>query len=82
MSFFNQYSYFVIGGIVLLITAYLILRREQTLPRILGVAGLAALFLGIWFLIRPEQTPHTGAAELQAQIGAGTPVLLEFQSPY
>lgn len=82
MSFFNQYSYFVIGGIVLLIAAYLILRREQTLPRILGVAGLAALFLGFWFLIRPEQTPHAGSAELQAQIGAGTPVLLEFQSPY
>ncbi|HSF82883.1 MAG TPA: hypothetical protein VLA49_16735 [Anaerolineales bacterium] len=40
--------------------------------------GLAA----VWYFARPVQTPHGELADFRNQIRAGTPVLLEFQSPY
>jgi thioredoxin 1 len=43
------------------------------------VGGLATT----WITLHPRQTPlEGGAIEVQSMIGAGTPVLLEFQSPY
>jgi len=46
-----------------------------------GVIVLA-LFIA-WNIVRPHQTIlRAGAQEVQNMIGAGTPVLLEFQSPY
>lgn len=82
MQTINQYSFFVISGIILLVGAVLVLRRGLTVPRVLGVAGAALLVLGVWFAIRPQQTPDQNAARIEEQIGAGKPVLLEFQSPY
>jgi hypothetical protein len=41
-----------------------------------------ALFTA-WSLVHPRQTPlMDDAKEVRAMIGAGKPVLLEFQSPY
>ena len=43
------------------------------------VAGL----LTAWIILHPRQTPLMNDAKaVKAMIGAGTPVLLELQSPY
>lgn len=43
---------------------------------------LSGLLLA-WTVLHPRQTPLTeGALTVQRAIGAGKPVLLEFQSPY
>jgi thiol-disulfide isomerase/thioredoxin len=57
--------------------------RKPRLPEVLAVAGLFAAIIGLYFYLRPTQTELAGeAAAVQAMIGQGTPVLLEFQSPY
>ena len=78
----NQQS-FVIGAILLLsVSAFLLLRDG---PKRRDFAILALLTIGlaaIWYAARPTATSIASAGQVQAQIGAGTPVLLEFQSPY
>jgi uncharacterized membrane protein len=82
MEFINQYSFTIIAGILIVIFSALIFRRGigQT-----QVTALLALFLGFllayWFF-NPGEGSSGGAKRAQAAIGAGTPVLLEFQSPY
>lgn len=46
---------------------------------------LGALGLGfglIYMLLKPRPSTHTAIDEVRAAIGAGTPVLLEYQSPF
>jgi thioredoxin 1 len=79
----DQYSAVWIGGaFVLLVALVLFQGRPQARDFIaLGVviAGLAAA----WLLLHPRQTSLLGdAKKVQSMIGAGVPVLLEFQSPF
>jgi len=79
----NQYSALWIAGAFVLLVA-LILFREK--PKARDFIALGVVILGLvvaWFLMHPTQTPLMGDAKtVQAMIGQGEPVLLEFQSPY
>lgn len=79
----QPYSIPIIAGILFVVIGLLFLRNKPRLPEVIAL-GVIALALGIvYFYLRPVQTPLTGeAAEVQAMIGQGQPVLLEFQSPY
>lgn len=67
---------FIIVGIVLF-------SRKPRLPEIIAFTLVFVSIVGLYFYLRPIQTELMGeAAEVQAMIGQGTPVLLEFQSPY
>ncbi len=66
---------------LLLVGSYL-LRHGLSRERALILAALALGSLAVWYFVRPVQTPHVEIADFQTQIGAGKPVLLEFQSPY
>jgi hypothetical protein len=82
MSLINQQSFIFFAVLVLGLVAFFLLRDG---PRRRDFAILAFLMLGIaglWYLLRPTASAGYAAADqVRAQIGAGTPVLLEFQSP-
>ena len=79
----NQYSALWIAGAFVLFVA-LVLFRDKPKSSDLIALGVVILGLGLaWWMLHPTQTPLMGDAKMvQAMIGQGKPVLLEFQSPY
>mgnify|MGYP001024425736 CR=1 FL=1 len=82
MNPLNLYSALLLGLLILFIAGRYLLRYRASRGRLLVFALLAVALIGGWAALRPVQTAHDAAAELRGQLGAGTPVLLEFQSPY
>jgi len=82
-SLFNQYSLLWIVIVFLIIVGFFLFRKNRRLPEIIAFLVICVGLLVAWLFIRPVQTPLSDtAAQVRAQIGAGKPVLLEFQSPY
>jgi hypothetical protein len=79
----NQYSIVWIAFAVLAVAALIFFRQK---PGFSDLVAFAVVLLGLyvaWNTLRPRQTPLMEDAQaVQDMIGAGTPVLLEFQSPY
>ena len=82
MNPINLYSAPLLFLFVLLLAGGFLMRRGASLERLLALAVLALGLVAIWYLLRPVQTSPVELAELRSRIGAGRPVLLEFQSPY
>ena len=82
-EFYNHYSFLWIS-IGLTIAAGLILLTQKPKTRDFVAFGvIVAGLLTAWIVLHPRQTPLMNDAKaVQAMIGAGTPVLLELQSPY
>ena len=78
------YSVLWMSAILLGIVAFFLFRnRKPGAGEIIAFGVIALGLVAAWLVIRPQQTPLMGeAAEVQAKIGAGQAVLLEFQSPY
>ena len=83
MSILNQYSFLWLAAALAIVAALIFLRKKPRWPEFLAV-GIVALGLVVaWSILHPRQTALSEqAAGVQANIGQGTPVLLEFQSPY
>ncbi|MEW5938777.1 MAG: DUF4149 domain-containing protein [Chloroflexota bacterium] len=81
---FNQYSFVAIASaIFLLLAAVLFLFRKPRWQEYLSLAVIALGLIAAWAVLHPVQTPlMEDAKQVQAMIGQGKPVLLEFQSPY
>jgi drug/metabolite transporter (DMT)-like permease len=79
----NQYSAVVSAALLTLVLGFFLLKDGLRWTNLLALAAiLAGLFL-VWLAAHPTQTQqYHQAAQVQSQIGAGKPVLLEFQSPY
>jgi len=82
MKFVNQYSFVLVAVIVLLILVVFTLRGGLKSQHLIA---LGALFLGI-VLAYQFLNPGSGLSDksemILAEIQSGSPVLLEFQSPY
>jgi hypothetical protein len=82
-SLTNQYS-FILVAIAFVVVAGLILLTNK--PKWNDYLAFGVIILGLavaWSILHPRQTPlMEDAKKVQAMIGKGTPVLLEFQSPY
>jgi thiol-disulfide isomerase/thioredoxin len=82
-QYFNTHS-LVISALALVAVVGFFLLRDK--PKWNDVLAFGVIIIGLaaaWFALRPTQTPlMESSAKVQAMIGAGTPVLLEFQSPY
>ena len=80
---FNHYSAVWLAAALVLLVALVIFRRD---PKASELVALGVVVLGLvlaWVTLHPRQTPLMGNARMvQEMIGQGTPVLLEFQSPY
>ena len=83
MSIFNQYSTVWMAVILVIVAGVILLRHRPKWPQILAFGLLVVGLVAAWIFLHPRQTAQAlNAAQVQASIGQGKPVLLEFQSPY
>lgn len=81
-QFLNQHSFTIVGGAALVLLAMALL-RDGIQPS--DLIALGALLLGLalsYSLFNPGKSTETDPDAVLRQVGAGTPVLLEFQSLY
>lgn len=80
---FNEYSFITISVGFAFISGIILLANR---PKWNDYLAFGVILLGMftaWSILHPRQTPlMEDAKEVQAMIGQGKPVLLEFQSPY
>ncbi len=80
---FNQYSFIVISTFLTVVAGLLLLKNKPTWKNFLALGIIITGLVFAWIIIHPRQTPFMNNAQaVQGMIGAGKPVLLEFQSPY
>jgi len=79
----NYYSLLWITLFLLIVFGTFLFRQK---PKLSNFIAFGVIILGLvyaWSAIRPRQTPLMDNAQaVQAMIGHGQPVLLEFQSPF
>lgn len=80
---YNHYSFVWIAA-ALTVVAGLVLLTSRPRPKdFISFAVIVSGLLTAWLVLHPQQTPlMSDAKAVQAAIGGGMPVLLEFQSPY
>lgn len=80
---YNYYSFLWISLGVVIVAGLVLLTNKPRAREYLAFGVIAAGLATAWFILHPRQTPLMDDAKaVQAMIGAGKPVLLEFQSPY
>lgn len=79
----NQYSFITLAVGFTLVAGFILLTNK---PKWNDYLAFGVIIIGLftaWSILHPRQTPlMDDAKKVQAMIGSGTPVLLEFQSPY
>jgi predicted MFS family arabinose efflux permease len=79
----NQYSAVLIAAALMLVAVIFVFSRKPRWQDTFALTVIAAGLVTAWFILHPLQTPLMDDAKMvQAMIGQGKPVLLEFQSPY
>lgn len=79
----NQYSFIIAAAAVFIVAAIVLLSRKPRWQEFLSLGIIGAGLVAAWIVLHPVQTPlMENAQKVQNMIGQGTPVLLEFQSPY
>ena len=81
-QFANQYSFALGGGMSLAVLAIWLFRDGITLNDLLAFGALACGLRIAYFFFKPGESSENSSAAVLEEIGAGTPVLLEFQSPF
>jgi hypothetical protein len=80
---YNHYSFLWIALGLTVVAGLVLLTNKPKLRDFLSFGVIVAGLLVAWLILHPQQTALMGDAKaVQAMIGAGKPVLLEFQSPY
>jgi hypothetical protein len=82
MRIINQYSFVLVVVVVWLGLAAFLLRDGVKTTDILALAALAAGFGLAFWLLRPGPSSLDETEQVMVRIGAGKPVLLEFQSNF
>jgi hypothetical protein len=79
----NQYSFVAIAAGFALVAGLVLLTNKPKVKDYLAFGVIVAGLVTAWGILHPRQTPlMDDALKVRELIGAGTPVLLEFQSPY
>jgi hypothetical protein len=76
----NHNSAIIFSAIILLVGAVVMVRRGLETRRVIAYGALVVLVAGAFFMMRPASGTDASATEITTIIGAGYPVLLEFQS--
>ncbi|MBI3737440.1 MAG: hypothetical protein HY258_00135 [Chloroflexi bacterium] len=80
---YNYYSFLWISLGVVIVAALVLLTNKPRVREYVAFGVIAVGLASAWLVLHPRQTPlMSDAKAVQAMIGAGKPVLLEFQSPY
>ena len=82
MKIINQYSFVLVGLVVWLGLGVFLLQDGVKTTDILALAALAAGFGLAFWLLRPGPSTLDETEQVMERIGAGKPVLLEFQSNF
>ncbi len=82
-TIFNHYSFLIITIGIIIVAGLVLLTNKPKANDIAAFSAIAISAIIAWSILHPRQTPLLEDAKtVQEMIGAGTPVLLEFQSPY
>jgi uncharacterized membrane protein len=82
-SLFPEYSFPALSIAIIAIAGVVLLTHKPKWNDFLAFGVIVAGLIAAWVIMHPRQTPLMDDAKMvQEMIGAGTPVLLEFQSPY
>jgi thiol-disulfide isomerase/thioredoxin len=82
-QFGNQYSLLLVLAAIVLVAGLVLLSNKPKQNDYISFGFIATGVILAWIILHPRQTPLMDDAKMvQQMIGAGTPVLLEFQSPY
>jgi hypothetical protein len=80
----QPYSLVIAAGGLLIVVGFVLLGNKK--PRLVDWLAFGGITLALsiaWLAVRPVERNLTGdAASVQKMIGAGKPVMLEFQSPF
>jgi hypothetical protein len=80
---YNHYSFLWIALSLTIVAGLVLLTNKPKLRDFISFGVIVAGLVVAWLILHPRQTPlMSDAKAVQAMIGGGTPVLLEFQSPY
>jgi thiol-disulfide isomerase/thioredoxin len=83
LAFFNQYSLLIVSLGLIVVAGLILLTNKPKWNDYLAFGVIVVGLFVTWNVLRPRETPlMDNARTVTALIGAGTPVLLEFQSPY
>ncbi len=80
MLFLNHNSFVILSLFIWVVALIALRQRGWKKGSWLVMVGLTAVLAVGYFALRPTQATSDQAEEIRAQIGQGTPVLLEFQS--
>ena len=79
----NQYSFLLIAAALTLVAGLVLLSNKPKWNDYVAFGVIAGGLITAWIIMHPRQTPLMDDAKMvREMIGAGRPVLLEFQSPY
>jgi len=79
----GPYSFVVLEAILAAVAGLVLLTSRPKWKDYLAFGVIVAGLTTAWVVVHPRQTElMEGAKSVQEMIGAGVPVLLEFQSPY
>ena len=81
-TFFNHHSFVIMALALWGSSALLLLRDGVTKRDVLALAVLGAAFGVAWVILRPGPGTFDDAAQAEAAVGRGQPVLVEFYSNY
>jgi len=80
---FREYSFLFIALGLVIAAGFILLTNKPKWNDYLAFGVIVAGLATAWVILHPVQTPlMDDAKKVQEMIGAGTPVLLEFQSPF
>lgn len=81
-QFFNQHSFLMISGVVLSITAIVLVARQARRGWLMWGALVIAAVIGWAALRTTDSLPLNSAADYEAALRSGRPTLIEFYSNY
>jgi len=80
---FREYSFIFVSLGLAVAAGFILLTNKPKWNDYLAYGVIVAGLVIAWVILHPVQTPlMDDAKKVQEMIGAGTPILLEFQSPF
>ena len=80
---FREYSFLIVAVVLATAAGFMLLSHQPKLNDYLAFGVIIVGLIAAWVIMHPRQTPLMDDAKaVRAMIGTGTPVLLEFQSPF
>jgi len=80
--FFNQHSFTLLAATSIVVLAIVLFRDGIEAGDLIALGALSVGLLVAYGFLQPGPSSLSEVEQVEAQIGNGRPVLLEFQSPY